>query len=316
MKILKYVVSIGLFVGGIRALVEGNVLMSIFFILAGLLVFPTISEILKSKITLWQNKYARYGVIVGLVIVGGALKSKADKQKLESTPEFLAEKFVKENPNNKLIKIADTLLKLDDYFDNEDSKKYFYDKNFKANSDGKVLYKFLNIKNDSLFKDYQNLENGNYIVDYNLIFDFKDNNVNSVKAIAKYSNGTEKEFSESNVVSIEKLLNTSEILKMREAVAKLAETQKLYKENEEKKAKFEQECFTGMDGYNLPLVNYVKENLHDADSFEHVETKFKLMDGYVVVVMKYRAKNGFNAMRLNQVTAKINYDCQVIEVTE
>jgi hypothetical protein len=59
MKILKYVVSIGLFVGGIRALVEGNVLMSIFFILAGLLVFPAISEILKSKITLWQNKYVR-----------------------------------------------------------------------------------------------------------------------------------------------------------------------------------------------------------------------------------------------------------------
>ena len=314
MKILKYVVSIGLFVGGIRALVEGNLFMAIFFMLAGLLVFPTVSEILKSKIALWQNKYARYGVIIGLVIIGGALKSKADKQKLESTPEFLADKFVKDNPNNKLIKIADTLLKLDDYFDSEDSKKYFYDKNFKANSDGSVTYKFLDIKKDSLFKDYQNLENGNYIVDYNLIFVFKDNNVNSVKAIAKYSNGTEKEFSESNIVSIEKLLKTSEILKMKDAEVKLAEAQKKYKENEEKKAKFEKECFTVIDGYNLPLVKYVKENLHDADSFEHVETKFKLMDDYAIVFMKYRAKNGFNAMRLSQVTAKINYDCQVLEV--
>ena len=314
MKILKYVISIVLLIGGIRAFVEGNVLMSIFFLLAGLVVFPNISEILKSKITLWQNKFVRYGMIVGLVIVGGAFKSKADKQKVESTPQFLAEKFFKDNPNNKLIKIADTLLKLDDYFDSEDSKKYFYDDNFIINSDGKVSYKFLDVKKDSLFKDYQNLESGNYIIDYNLIFDFKDKNVNSVKAIAKYSNGTEKVFSESNIVSIEKLLNTSEILKMREAVAKLGEAQKLYKENEAKKAKFEEECFTGMNGYNLALVNYIKENLHDADSFEHVETKFKLMDGYAVVIMKYRAKNGFNAMRLNQVTAKINYDCQVLEV--
>ena len=135
-----------------------------------------------------------------------------------------------------------------------------------------------------------------------------------MKAVAKYSNGTEKEFSESNIISFEKLLNTSEILKMKDAEAKLAEAQKLYKENEEKKAKFEKECFTAINGYNLPLVKYVKKNLHDPDSFEHVETKFKLMDSYAVVVMEYRAKNGFNAMRLNQVTAKINYDCQVIEI--
>lgn len=314
MKILKYVISIGLFVGGIRALVEGNVLMSVFFMIVGLLVFPIISEILKSKITLWQNKYVRYGVIVGLVIIGGTLKSKADKQKLESTPEFLAEKFVKDNPNNKLIKIADTLLKLDDYFDSEESKKYFNDKNFKANTDGSVSYKFLDIEKDTLFKDYQNLENGNYIIDYNLIFDFKDNNVNTVKAVAKYSNGSEKEFSESNVISIEKLLNTSEILKMKDAVAKLEEAQKQDKENEQRKAKFEKECFTVMEGYNFSLVKLVKENLHDADSFEHVETKFKLMDGFAVVIMKYKAKNGFNAMRLNQITAKINYDCQVVEI--
>lgn len=316
MKILKYVISIGLLLGGIRALIEGNFLMSIFFVLAGLAMFPNISEILKSKITLWQNKYVRYGIIIGLVIIGGAFKGKADKQKLESTPEFLAEQFVKDNPNNKLIKIADTLLKLDDYFDSDDSKKYFYDKNYTVNSDGSVSYRFLDIKRDSLFKDYQNLENGNYIIDYNLIFGFKNSNVNSVKAVAKYSNGTEKEFSESNIISVEKLLNTSKILKMKVAVAKLAETQKIHKENEMKKAKFEEECFTGMDGYNLPLVKYVKEHLHNPDSFEHVETKFILKDSYALVFMKYRAKNGFNALILNTITAKVDFDCQVVEIIE
>jgi hypothetical protein len=66
----------------------------------------------------------------------------------------------------------------------------------------------------------------------------------------------------------------------------------------------------------LAIVNVVKENLNDPDSFEHVETKFKLMDDYAVVIIKYRAKNGFNVVRLSQVAAKIDYDCQVIEVLE
>lgn len=316
MKILKYVISIGVFFGSVRAFIEGNILMGLFFLIFALLVFPTISEMLKNKFPQWQNKYIRYGVLIGLIILGGAMKSKVEKETLEASPEFIAEKFFKENPNNQLIKVADTLLKLDDYFDSEDSKKYFYDKSYKGTSDGDILYNFLDITKDSLFNEYQNLQNGKYLIDYNLKFSVKDKKVNSVKAIATYNDGSKREFTESDIFTIPSLLNTSEIGKMREAVAKLEKAQKLYKNIEERKANFEKECFTGLDGYNLSLVNLVKENMNDDDSFEHVETKYKMMNEYAIVTMKFRGNNKFGAKVLNTITAKINYDCQVIKIIE
>jgi len=316
MKILKYVISIGLLLAGFRAFFESSVLMGIIFCSLALIIFPVISEKLKDKIPLWQNKYLRYGTLLVLLILGGASKNKSDKEKVETSPEFIAEKFFNENKNNEIIKIADTLLKLDDYFDSEDSKKYLYKGGFRKVSENEVIYRFLDIKKDSLFRDYQNSSNGKYLIDYSLLFEIKDKKVVNVKATALYNDGTKKEFTKDNYITVSSLIKTEEVKKMKIALAKLEEAIKQNKELEERKANFEKECFTGLDGYNLSLVRLVKENLHDPDSFEHVETRFKLMDDCAIVVMKYRAKNGFNAIRLEEITAKINFDCEVVEVNE
>lgn len=314
MKILKYVISIGFLFAGFKAFFERGFLTGIIFCFLALLIFPIISENLKSKFPEWQNKYLRYGTLLGFLILGGVTKNKSDKEKVEASPEFIAENFFNENKNNEIIRVADTLLKLDDYFDSEDSKNYLYKGAFKKISENKVIYRFLDIEKDSLFKDYQNFTNSKYLIDYNLIFILKEKKVEGVKAIGLYSDGTKKEFDKDDSISLTSLINSNEVKKMMLAQAKLNSVIKQNKELEEQKSAFEKECFTGLDGYNLELVRLVKENLNDPDSFEHVETGFKILDDYALVVMKYRAKNQFNAKVLTRVTAKINFDCQVIEI--
>jgi len=55
--------------------------------------------------------------------------------------------------------------------------------------------------------------------------------------------------------------------------------------------------FSKFDGSFTKFKNFIKENLKDPSSFEHVETRYNdNKDGTVTVLMKYRAKNSFGAI--------------------
>ncbi|MBB1140158.1 hypothetical protein [Myroides sp. WP-1] len=56
--------------------------------------------------------------------------------------------------------------------------------------------------------------------------------------------------------------------------------------------------------------------MNDRKSFEHVETKYTLYDDYVLVMMEFRGKNAYEAMVLNQVRAKVGYNCEVLEIVK
>lgn len=68
------------------------------------------------------------------------------------------------------------------------------------------------------------------------------------------------------------------------------------------------------------LVRHVRESLHNPRSFEHVHSEMRLqgdnpLTGFPVIVMEYRAENGFGAIRTATVTAKIvPDDCTVHSV--
>lgn len=82
---------------------------------------------------------------------------------------------------------------------------------------------------------------------------------------------------------------------------------------EEKKKGFH--CLSGWDGSHPQLVETVKSNLRDPDSFEHVETKVTptAPNGNHILFMKYRARNGFGGMNVNQAGATMkNDDCTII----
>ncbi len=71
-------------------------------------------------------------------------------------------------------------------------------------------------------------------------------------------------------------------------------------------------CLSAWDGSHRELVRTLKNNLRDPDSFEHIETRISPVDdkGMHVLMMKYRARNGFGGMNIGSLAASVkNSDC-------
>lgn len=82
------------------------------------------------------------------------------------------------------------------------------------------------------------------------------------------------------------------------------------KEQERRKAGFH--CLSAWDGSHRELVRTLKDTLRDPDSFEHIETKITPVNdkGMHVLMMRYRARNGFGGMNLGSLMATVNNsDC-------
>lgn len=80
-----------------------------------------------------------------------------------------------------------------------------------------------------------------------------------------------------------------------------------------------QACFGTFNSDEMPkLSEHVKARLHNPDSFEHIETKIALSDvGTTNVRMRFRGENGFSAIRVASVDARIDpEDCSVAFVGE
>ena len=63
----------------------------------------------------------------------------------------------------------------------------------------------------------------------------------------------------------------------------------------------------------IGVEKYVKANLRDPDSYDHIETRITPVNerGEHALVMKYRAKNGFGGMNVESLVATIkNEGCK------
>lgn len=74
--------------------------------------------------------------------------------------------------------------------------------------------------------------------------------------------------------------------------------------------------FSPWDGSHRGLVTYLKERLNDADSFEHVSTNYWDMGTYLIVNMKYRAKNPYGAYMLGFIKAKVDLSGNVLKIIQ
>lgn len=73
-------------------------------------------------------------------------------------------------------------------------------------------------------------------------------------------------------------------------------------------------AFNLSDGSQRKLVSHVKQSLKDPKSFEHIETKYYDKKDYLMVIMRYRAKNSFGGYVVNTATAKTTIDGNIISV--
>lgn len=77
------------------------------------------------------------------------------------------------------------------------------------------------------------------------------------------------------------------------------------------------EQFNSWDGSNIALEKYIKTHMNDADSYEHVETRYSInKDSTLYVVTKFRGKNAFGAKVLQTVRARIDFKGNVLDILE
>lgn len=84
------------------------------------------------------------------------------------------------------------------------------------------------------------------------------------------------------------------------------------REAEEAKRRTGFHCLSAWDGSHRELVDALKTTLREPDSFEHIETRITPVDdnGNHVLMMNYRARNGFGGMNIGRLAAKVkNSDC-------
>ena len=66
-------------------------------------------------------------------------------------------------------------------------------------------------------------------------------------------------------------------------------------------------CLSSWDGSHRGVVDSVKAQLRDPESFEHDETRITpAKDGQHTLIMKYRARNGFGGMNVTTAMATVD----------
>ena len=72
--------------------------------------------------------------------------------------------------------------------------------------------------------------------------------------------------------------------------------------------------FHWYDASHTNSINIIKSALHNPNSFEFVETTYSDHQTYLIVTTKYRAENGFGAIRTAWLKTKIDLNGKVLEI--
>lgn len=315
MKVVKYILGVTLLFGGFASIFEDKISSGFLALILGAIILPPISEQLKEKFKLWQNKGLRYVAYIFLFFLFGiTLEKQEAKQKAES-PEGIAEAFVKSHSKNPLISTIDSLKSLERTFNTDGEIAFSGNSEFKKQTDGSVIYSPKFNKRDSLYKDYQKADKK--MLDYDLIFNIKNGKVSSIKAsVLHYGDNDRVLFDSLNIPAVATWINRKEVEKMNVAKSKLEEAQRNLADIKKKQEDWQKHCISSWDGSCPKLVRVLKDNLKDPESFEHMETYVKYGDDYVTVVMKYRAKNSFGGYNIEAVTGQVSYDCEVLGISQ
>lgn len=81
MKVVKYILGVLLIIAGIGGLLNGEIISALLMAILGILLLPPVSDLLKDKVKLWQNRFVRYvSYIILFAISASTLESNPNKQ--------------------------------------------------------------------------------------------------------------------------------------------------------------------------------------------------------------------------------------------
>lgn len=354
LTVLKWIFSTFLIFFALGSLIEGAFLSSFLFLLAALLLAPPLTGFWRAKLPFLHNKVAKGSLlfvlfIIALVTNTNILKSSPDNKtsytetsstdiatenkkvkarKKEKEMDFddkedILIAYIKKNTSDKSLQNISKLGKTGEMFDNGNySTIHPHDGYIKAQQHEVTKEMILQFdprfnfdeRSTYLKKDTKNGTVENYIINFEI-----DNkgNITSKKTLITYSKAGTVEYNNDEVPDYETFINKKIIEDKNAEIEAQVQIAKETKAYEKRKNEFEKNCISSWDGSHTKLKRLIKENMNDPDSFEHVETLYKLYLGYAIVVMKFRGKNAFNATIVNSVTAKVSLeDCSVLEVEQ
>ena len=73
--------------------------------------------------------------------------------------------------------------------------------------------------------------------------------------------------------------------------------------------------FSIWDGSHRNLTRYIKQKMNDPDSYEHIQTTWLDKKNYILVQTECRGKNAFGAKIINVVTAKVDLDGNILQIS-
>lgn len=83
-----------------------------------------------------------------------------------------------------------------------------------------------------------------------------------------------------------------------------------------REGKIEQQ-FSTWDGAHRNLEKFIKANMKDPNSYEHVETRYSDNGDHLIVVTTYRGTNSFGGVVTSSMKAKVSVSTgQVLEIIE
>jgi len=254
---------------------------AILMLICGLFILPLSGNIIFNKLGLQDNTKAKWGIVIALLAVGTLITSSAGDKKATSILEQ-AEDLI----NNEAIDEAKQLL-IDKADENEFSDKFTQlksridkasDKDFQLTALGKMTDdEFKLLEEKRLEKTY-----------------FESKALNKYFKAKLYENRAERE---RLVAERERLLAEEKANIAKNNRTKLIEKQ-----------------FSSWDGSHRGLTRLIKESMHNPDSYEHVETRFRDDGKSIFVITEYRGTNAFGGTVVGSISAIVDFDGNVIEV--
>lgn len=74
--------------------------------------------------------------------------------------------------------------------------------------------------------------------------------------------------------------------------------------------------FNVRNGSHIQLTDFIKDNMNDPDSYEHIETKFTDKYDYIIVSTRFREANVFGAKVINEIHAHIDLRGNILDTRD
>jgi hypothetical protein len=109
----------------------------------------------------------------------------------------------------------------------------------------------------------------------------------------------------------------AEFIKEKEKQKRIERERELERKKEAKAAAREKKIedqFSAWDGSHRKLEDFIKKNINDPDSYEHVKTVYWDRGDFLVVKTTFRGNNAFGGKVKNSVRAKVSLDGEILEI--